>query len=80
MTDNPYNDGSPSSYAYERGYRDGCKDTNVGLINALNRLRANMTPGSPFSPSEAVASYLSALDDVAKAHGLRKEVVTRYVV
>jgi hypothetical protein len=81
MTDNPYNDGSPSSYAWDRGYRDGCSDTNRGLINVLNRLRAEATHSGPANRETSLdVAYLSALDDVAQAHGLRKEVTTKYVV
>jgi hypothetical protein len=75
--DTPYNSGSPSSYAYTHGYRDAEVSKERSLLVTLNRLRDRVEPGSLTAER---AAFLNALDEVAEAQGLRKEIVTRYVV
>lgn len=66
---------------YNEGYKDGCRDTNRGLVAALNRLRGTVriVPGDD-TLTERADAYLTALDDVAMSHGLRKQTTTTYVI
>lgn len=62
---------------YQDGYRDGTDSRNHVLAVQLNRLRHKVAPSGL---DRDRAAYLSALDDVASALGLRKQTKTTYVV